>query len=368
MKDLKICVYAICKNESKFVDRFMDAVSEADAVYILDTGSSDNTAELFRKRGAIVHETNYEHFEFDRARNDSLSYVPEDFDVCFCLDIDDVIEPGFTKYIREDWKDNTKQMGYDYILAYDENNKPTSILRNNHIHARKDYHWRYPIHEVLHYDGTDYHKVESNRIRVWHKPDSTKSRSFYLGMLEDYVEKNPTNARNRYLLTRSYYNNKKYFECITSGHKYLELPDKDNNFKSKVMRHMAQSYNALGMYEESVLWAKKSIDIFPETRDGYTFLVRIYYRHNEFKECIKYGKLALKIKDYNKTYTNDIASWDGTIYDYISLAYSSLRDYKNAIKYVDMDLKMHPTNARLLENRKIFVKRLEQQENNKTNA
>ena len=28
MKDYKICVYAICKNEEKFVDRFMDCLEE----------------------------------------------------------------------------------------------------------------------------------------------------------------------------------------------------------------------------------------------------------------------------------------------------------------------------------------------------
>jgi len=34
----KVYVYAICKNEEKFIDRWMDSVSEADKVYVLDTG------------------------------------------------------------------------------------------------------------------------------------------------------------------------------------------------------------------------------------------------------------------------------------------------------------------------------------------
>ena len=50
----KVCVYAICKNEEKFVDRWMDSVSEADSVYVLDTGSFDNTVSKLRERGAIV--------------------------------------------------------------------------------------------------------------------------------------------------------------------------------------------------------------------------------------------------------------------------------------------------------------------------
>ena len=48
---MKIVVYAICKNESQFVARWMDAMSEADEIVVLDTGSSDDTVSLLRDRG-----------------------------------------------------------------------------------------------------------------------------------------------------------------------------------------------------------------------------------------------------------------------------------------------------------------------------
>ena len=48
----KICVYAICKNESKFVDRWISALQgEADCVVVLDTGSTDDTVEKLKKYG-----------------------------------------------------------------------------------------------------------------------------------------------------------------------------------------------------------------------------------------------------------------------------------------------------------------------------
>lgn len=37
----KICVYAIAKNEEQFVDRWVDSMSEADVIVVLDTGSTD---------------------------------------------------------------------------------------------------------------------------------------------------------------------------------------------------------------------------------------------------------------------------------------------------------------------------------------
>ena len=53
---MKIVVYAICKNESGFVDRWMDSMQEADRVIVLDTGSTDDTVQKLRSRGARVYE------------------------------------------------------------------------------------------------------------------------------------------------------------------------------------------------------------------------------------------------------------------------------------------------------------------------
>lgn len=92
---MKVYVYAICKNESKFALRWMKSMSEADGVYVLDTGSEDNTVELLRGEGAIVEVEVFKPWRFDTARNRSLEMVPEDADVCVCTDIDELFHPGW---------------------------------------------------------------------------------------------------------------------------------------------------------------------------------------------------------------------------------------------------------------------------------
>ena len=52
MGNYHVCVYAICKNEAKFARRWMDSMSEADDIVVLDTGSTDGTPELLRSLGA----------------------------------------------------------------------------------------------------------------------------------------------------------------------------------------------------------------------------------------------------------------------------------------------------------------------------
>ena len=90
---MRIAVYAICKNESQFVDRWMDSMSEADQVVVLDTGSTDDTVERLKKRGAQVTVELISPWRFDVARNRSLDLVSEDTDICVCTDLDEVFYP-----------------------------------------------------------------------------------------------------------------------------------------------------------------------------------------------------------------------------------------------------------------------------------
>ena len=56
MGKLKICVYAISKNEAHFVPRFCESAKDADLILIADTGSTDGLPEVARSHGAVVHD------------------------------------------------------------------------------------------------------------------------------------------------------------------------------------------------------------------------------------------------------------------------------------------------------------------------
>ena len=73
---MKTIVYAICKNEALFAERFMASCAEADGVYVLDTGSTDGTPELLSALGATVQVAKIDPWRFDAARNASLALLP----------------------------------------------------------------------------------------------------------------------------------------------------------------------------------------------------------------------------------------------------------------------------------------------------
>ena len=114
MSKYKICVYAISKNEEKFVDRWVDSIKDADAIYVLDTGSTDNTVELLKKRGVNVTSKIINPWRFDVARNEALSLVPLDFDICISLDLDEVLNSNWRNILEDNWTNDTDRIFYNY--------------------------------------------------------------------------------------------------------------------------------------------------------------------------------------------------------------------------------------------------------------
>ena len=92
---MKVCVYAISKNEEKFVKKWVNSMKEADDIYVLYTVSTDNTVSLLKEAGVHVYSEVIFPWRFDVARNKSLDLVPKDCDICVCTDFDEVFESGW---------------------------------------------------------------------------------------------------------------------------------------------------------------------------------------------------------------------------------------------------------------------------------
>lgn len=354
MHKYKICVYAISKNEEKFVDRFMDALEEVDKVYVLDTGSTDNTVEKLRKRGAIVEQKEIIPWRFDVARNESLKMIPKDIDICICLDLDEVIEKGFIEKIENLWDDSITRMRYNYNWKLDNNN-PLVNFYIEKIHSRNDYKWTHPVHEVLTCINNNEKFVTTDLITVNHYPDNTKSRGSYLSLLELSVKEDPEDDRNMHYLGREYMYYEKWNECIDTLIKHLNLKKATwNDERCASMRFIARSYNKLKRYEEARMWLDKAIKEAPYLRDPYVERALLEFELNNYKDVILYGEKALEIKYHPKTYINEQFSFDSTIYDILSISYYYENNTKKALEYIDKALEYNPSDERLINNKYIF--------------
>lgn len=120
----KVIVYAISKNEEKFVDRWYNSMKEADEIYVLDTGSDDNTITKLKEYGVKVKKEIIKPWRFDVARNKSLEMVPNDTDICICTDLDEVLLPGWRDELEKAWQKSATRARYNYNWSLDSNNNP----------------------------------------------------------------------------------------------------------------------------------------------------------------------------------------------------------------------------------------------------
>lgn len=355
MRKYKISVYAISKNEEKFVDRWMDSVSEADEVIVLDTGSTDKTVEKLEKRGAKVVVKEIKPWRFDVARNESLKLVSADTDICVCIDIDEVIEKGWREKLEKLWNDDVNRLRYNYNWSFDEYGNPTVNFYIEKIHSRDNYRWIHPVHEILIYEGGKENSITTDEITVNHYPDNTKSRGSYLPLLELSVKENPEDDRNMHYLGREYMFYGKWNESIDTLIRHLNLKSatwKDERCAS--MRFIARCYSNLNRYDEARMWLDKAISEAPYLRDPYMERALLEYKLENFDDVEKYCLKALEINTHEKTYINEVFSWDHTVYDLLSLSYYFRGNNKLALENVNKALEISPNDERLKENKKIF--------------
>jgi tetratricopeptide (TPR) repeat protein len=357
---MKVVVYAICKNEAKFVDRWFNSMKEADEIYVLDTGSDDATVRLLRDRGVNVSELVISPWRFDVARNECLNLIPLDTDICVCTDLDEVFVPGWRNEVEKTWKQGINRLRYIYNWRL-EGGKPVISFYGEKIHSRNNYKWIHPVHEVLLFDGNNECIETNDNVIVNHFPDSNKSREMYLQLLELSVKEDPSDDRNMHYLGREYMYYFRWNECIDTLIKHLSLPNatwKDERCAS--MRFIARSYINLKRYDEAKIWLYKAIDEAPYLREPYVELALLEYSLNNYLEVIKYCTKALMIKNNKMSYINERFCWDYTIDDLLSISYFYLGLYDISLFYSDRALKYDSSNERLLQNREFILK-----ENNK---
>lgn len=358
MNKYKICAYAICKNEEKFVDRWYERVKEADIVIVGDTGSTDNTIDKLAKHGVIVHKLNLIKFRFDEARNKLLELLPEDIDICVSSDLDEVISLGWRKELEQAWRKDTTRASCQFNWSHNKDGSPAVTYLHTRIHQRHNYKWLYPTHEIISYIGNGMEKeVFVPNMYYDHYPDKNKNRSFNLPLLQLAVVENPQIARNYHYLGREYLYIKQWDNCINTLIQYLSLPNSTwKEERAASMRFIGRAYKEKGDLINSKIWLYKAMSETPNLREPYIEMALLAYYSEDYLSMYYYASLALRIKDRIINYATEHFAWDHTPYDLMAISSYWLGQRKHAVKYSKKALAKSPDNKRLIKNHEIYTK------------
>jgi tetratricopeptide (TPR) repeat protein len=352
---LKICVYAIAKNEQQFVERFCQSAKEADLIMIADTGSADHTCDWVRdlQKSADFHQNlsmvhiHISPWRFDLARNAVLALIPPDMDVCVSLDLDEELQPGWREEIERVWKQGeTTRLRYYFDWGVGIK------FKYEKIHGRQGYRWHHPCHE---YPIPDPRLKEvwadTDALLVIHRPDSGKSRGSYLDLLRVSVLEDPYCPRNAFYYARELSFNRQWEQAIVECKRYLALPRATwANERCYAYRVMGRCYTELSNPSKAFSAFMMAAVEAPGTREPWVELSLLMYTQARWAECYGFALKALDIRDREMVYTVDPEVWGAKPHDLAAISAWNMGMVAEAVKHGEQAVLLAPTDERMKVN------------------
>lgn len=334
------------------MDRWMDAVSEADLVVVTDTGSSDKTVEKLRARGATVYKETIHPWRFDTARNIAMNHIPEDVDICVSNDLDEIFEPGWRQKLENAWQPFYTRARYLFTWSRNSDGTYEKQFPMEKIHRRHGFRWVHPVHEILEYYGEDPDRtVWVEGLVLNHFPDTSKPRSQYLPLLELSAKENPADNRVIFWLGREYMYYSRFDECIHTLTRYLNMPtalwDEE---RCAAMRFISHCYFEKGDHSNAKSWLFRAIAECPTIREPYLQFARIGYLENDWPLVYFMVTKGLNITQKSGSYLLEPEAWGYALYDYGAISCYHLGLYQTSLEYARKACTMQPNDPRLKRN------------------
>lgn len=340
---MKIAVYAIALNEEQFVERWAWSAQEADEIYLIDTGSTDNTAELAKSLGCKVSQLTVKPWRFDEARNASLLMLSEDIDFCVVLDLDEILIPGWRQHLENISPEATRAK-YNYVWSHNADGTPAVQFRADRIHRRHGYRWKHPVHEIL--VPTENELIVDTDLHIIHLPDHNKPRSQYLPLLQLAAQETPDDDRIAHYLAREHMFYGNYAEAAQQFKRHLSLPSATWDAER------CQSMRLLAACEPHMkeAWLLRAVAEAPHSREAWVDLAFWCYQTSDWFGCVSASRRALDITSPTGSYLNEPHAWGSFIHDVYSVALWNVGLRSEALEQARLALSKNPDDQRLILN------------------
>ena len=361
MKKFKIAVYAITKNEEKFVDKWVENMQEADYICVLDTGSTDSTYEKLSKYNVILERKVINPWRFDVARNESMKLIPEDADICVCVDLDELFESGWANVLRNHWTPTTEKAKYLYTWDHDQYGNPKTQIWYEKIHNNSgNWYWDMPVHEALTHRHTTTPEtifLPEDTFHLHHYPDLTKSRGQYLHLMKMAIDEDPNNYMQNYYYGRELMYHKRYTDAIDQLNKTINISNALNFPANQAAAYgfIGNCHKTLGNLvdaESSYIIATKYV---VGVREPLINLMMFYYETSRWYSLIDVGLRVIQVEQRKTEWYEDSRNYRELPHDLLSIAYYNIGKLSEGKYHIEKALEYLPEDERLLNNYKFFI-------------
>ena len=352
MITLSVCM--IVKDEKDVLCNSLNSVASfSDEIVVVDTGSTDNTKEIARNYTDKIYDFEWCD-DFSKARNFSFSKATCDY--IMWIDADDIMPIEEQKKmiaLKKELDTSIDIVMAKYVTVYNkEMQEQFSFYRERIFKRNKEYTWVDPVHELI----IPYGKIYYSDIKIYHnklkKTSKDRNLKIYRKMIKDKVK---FSARQLFYYGNELLFNKRYKSAINVYKKFLA--NKEGWVENKIeackniaicYRQLKDNNTALQYLYESFIYSLPRAIICNE-------IGNVYFDNKQYTNAIYWYNLST----IDKPNENSGAFIRHDSYDYIPyvqlmLCYYYMGDIKNAIKYHELCKNLHPNDAMVIHNDKVF--------------
>lgn len=332
---------SIGRNESKTLPRLLGSLKEfmargGEVIYV-DTGSTDNTAQIARDAGCRVFEegprfhytcdeetakainekfvvpgdppiinAGDRFFAFDKARNYAMTLAKNDF-ICTpdcdeawtVLDIDKL-----NKFIEEGYQ----KLMVDFVFAHFPDGKPAvEFCADTRLYDRREVKWKGIIHETMRHGDIKMGRVSRNVAFLEHFQNKETDRSKYLAGLAWACYDEPENDRNSHYFARELMYRGYTRSAIKEFRRHIDMNQWADE-RGQSMVYMGNCYEALGEDEMALDSWHKAFELTGNRREPLIALAYYWKKKDKRHMVAAYAAAALQIPN-NGFYANRVSNY-----------------------------------------------------------
>ncbi|MDD4110203.1 MAG: glycosyltransferase [Clostridia bacterium] len=385
--NFSIC--AIARNEEKTLPKLIESLKEFQSmggeVILVDTGSSDKTAEVARNAGFIVEEVGNkflmtiskkqaEHinnffvvgneaevikqddkvFDFASARNYSASLASNkhvsfvDCDEAFTVfDINNIcklIDEGFD------------QFEYNFIFAHKEDGSPAIQFIQSKFYNKEQLQWVGITHEVLQPLKQGLIKrvqLSKKLFLLEHFQNRETNRDGYLRGLALDCFNNKDNDRNSHYLAREMLYKGRLNSAIKEFDRHIKMNRWDAE-RAQSMIFSGDCFGFLGNPDKQIEMYSKAFSIDSKRNESLIKLARFFLHNKNYQAAIAYATAALTLK-HTGYYADMPENYENVPYEILYQSCGWLGKIEEAKKYIAKALEYKPYNSIYLRDLRYYM-------------
>lgn len=266
----------IVKNEEKCLGKCLQSLSELDEIVILDTGSTDKTADVAHSFKANYIDGVYKwNDSFSEARGEAAKYATADWTLI--IDADEWLVAGSTEVIKSTIQDTTVRV-FDIVA---ESERTHGLHQQPRLYMRApDIFWKGHIHNYLSIRGEKL--LDGVKIMYGYSPAHNDDPDRALRILKRELDQNPNLQREKFYLAREYMYRKQYEEALKWYNDFL----KKANWSAEIAEsyyNMALCYRAMSQWQNARNVCLKAIGINPDFKRALLLMGDLSYPDNKEK-------------------------------------------------------------------------------------